>query len=290
MKRKTSETFFVVMPMAAAMLAAGFALGQDAPAPPPPPPAIAPQAPERPSPQAVPAPGGETAFMPLLYLDEEDLRGFAELLGATVYRDPSRRNVLLYGPADAIAKIKEFVTRLDVPPAPARNVALTFYLVIPGKEGPAESPKAGQPAMDEIAKLLDTTLGIKQFCVWDTLLVRGRDSGGELTASGFLPSIPDAGADAGPGSFKLKVERIHMLEVDKEAPKIALDGLICGAEMGFVTGGGAGNRPQSISRMDTGLKADMNIREGRMEVVGKISISNKGDSAIVIVSAHLLDD
>jgi hypothetical protein len=284
-----SGVFITVALMTAVVLAAVPAPGQDTPEPPPVVPEAAPQAP---CPQPVaPVPDGETVYMPLQYLDENAVDDFARPLGVTVHMDPSCKNVLLYGPAKALATVKDFVTRLDTPPTPKRNVALTFYLVITGKEVQASAPKAGQTVLDEIAKLLDSTLGITQFSLWDTVLVRGRD-GGEFQSSGFLPAVGDAAAgDTGPGSFRLKVDRVHVAGgPDNEVPKIALDGLSCGVEMSVVTGMGPNNRPSSISRMDTGLKADMNIRADRMEVVGKISISNRGDSAIVIASAHLLED
>ncbi len=42
--------------------------------------------------------------------------------------------------------------------------------------------------------------------------------------------------------------------------------------------------------MSIGLKSNADILEGKMEMVGKTSISSKGDNVIVIVSAQVLKD
>ena len=291
---------------AAILLASYAAFGQDAPPPPPaepeaaapvplPPPPPPPPAPCRPAPRGryvpvPPAPDGEMAVVPLRHLDRDAVNGFAAPLGVTVYGDTSGKNVLLYGPAKELATVKDFVTRLDTPPSLKKNVSLTFYLVVPGREPGEAQAKAGPAVIDEIAKLMQSTLGLAQFCLWDTIFVRGRD-GGEMQMSGFLPEIggcPDG--NSGPGTFKLQVGRVEVMASDTEGASIALDELVCGVEMGYVSTMGPNNRPASVSRMDTGLKADINVRENRMEVVGKISLSNKGDSAIVIVRAQLLED
>ena len=293
---------------AAVLLAAGVAFGQDAAAPPAPePPATAAPVPMpepapapapipcRPAPRGrcvpvPPAPDGETVIVPLRYLDRDTVNGFAAPLGVTVYGDTSGKNVLLYGPAKELATVKDFVTRLDTPPVPKKNVSLTFYLVVPGKEPGDAQAKAGPAVIDEIAKLMQSTLGLTQFCLWDTIFVRGRD-GGEMEMSGFLPEIggcPDG--NSGPGTFKLRVGRVEVVSSGTEETRIALDELVCGAELGYVSNMGPNNRPAAVSRMEAALKADINVPANRMEVVGKISLSNKGESALVIVKAQLLND
>ena len=228
--------------------------------------------------------------MPLQYIDEEVLRSFATTLGVNTFPDASGKNVILSGPAQAIAKVREFMKLLDVPPAPEKNVLLTFYLVITGKNDQASDPKLSPSVMEEITKLLGTTLGTTPFCVWDTLLLRVRDNNGS-SVSGFLPLIGDTAENyLGPSSFQVQLDQVKVTMMGEEPPRIALDDLMCGVELDIAGNAGPNNQPRPGYRQNIGFKSNLNIREGQLEIVGKTSISSKGDSVIVIVSAQVLKD
>ncbi len=304
MKQKVPASFAVMIFVVFAFWSAGPSVAQDTPeaesqtiTPPEvntPPPPMVPTRPVRPVPKftgTLPemAVDSEAVTMPLQYLDTEELRSFATSLGVNTFPDTSGENVILFGPAKAIAKVQEFMNLLDVPPAPEKNVLLTFYVVTTKKQSPEPGLQPDPQTTGKIQELLSTTLGISQFSVWDTLFLRTRDN--ESTSlAGFLPLVGDTtGNEAGPSSFQIQVGQVRVAKVKEEAYKIALDELQCAVELG-VSAGSAPNAPPHFNRMSIGLKSNADILEGKMEMVGKTSISSKGDNVIVIVSAQVLKD
>lgn len=292
MNPKVLASFAVMILIAFTFCPAGPATAQDTPAVAPPPQAPTPikrvRQVEDSSMGA--APDAVTTTVSVQYLEMEMLHRFASTHGVDVFPDPSGDNVILSGPAQAIEKVREFMKLLDVPPAPKKNVLLTFYVITSGKEGPEQGLQLEPTVMDEIRNVLNTALGISQFSVWDTLFLRARDND-TAELSGFLPPIGEM-AENSPGliSFKMRVENVEATLMGEEPSRIALDSLMLGIELEVGRNTGPGNQPRPVSRQSIGFESNLNIREGQMEIVDKTSISSKGDSIVVIVSAQVLKD
>lgn len=299
MNQKAAVSFTVSIFIALSILSAGPSIAQDTPeaeVQTPPPADIPPPGPPRPvrwfpianEPEAVL--NLKTVVMPLQYLDFNTLENYARSVEVGTYPDSSGENVILSGPEKAIAKVQEFINLFSAPPKPKKNVLLTFYLVTAGKESPEPGLELDPQARDGIRNLLNTALGISQFFVWDTLFLRARDND-TAELSGFLPPVGEMAENApGPASFQMRIGNVKSTLMGEEPSRIALDSLMLGIELEVSRNAGPGNQPRPVSRQNIGFESNLNIREGQMEIVGKTSISSKGDSIVVIVSAQVLKD
>ena len=232
----------------------------------------------------------KVVMVPLQSLDSEMLGNFARPLEVSVYPDTSGEKVVLAGTEEAIVKVQEFINLFNAPPEPDKNVLLTFYVVTTGKESLSPGLQLEPPIMDKIRQLLNTTLGIGQFSVWDTLFLRARDNN-TAELSGFLPAPGETPEnESWPTSFQIRVTNVAVTMMGEEPSRIALDDLMCGIELGVSVNTGPNNQPRPISRQNVGFKSNMDMREGQLEIVSKTSISSDGDSVIIIVSAQVLKD
>lgn len=232
----------------------------------------------------------DVVIIPLHDLDGDDLERFASSLDVRVYPDRSGKNAVLSGSEEAIAKVQEFVNLFNVPPNPEKNIMLTFYVVTTAPENSGPGRQLDPPIMDQIRELLGNTMGISQFSVWDTLFLLTRDND-TAESSGFLPPAGEKEENNPlPTFFKMKIGSVKVITTGEEPSRIALDDLVCSVEVDVVRGMGPTNQQRGISRQEIGFKSNLNIREGQLEILNKTSISSKGDSIILLVSAKVSSD
>src|SRR6185503_5251053 len=90
---------------------------------------------------------------------------------ASVQCEQQLRVITADGTPEAIAAIEDALKRLDVPPAPTKNVELTFHMIL------AKAAKDGSlPAeLQAVQRNLESLFGFKGFQLIETAVMRTRD-------------------------------------------------------------------------------------------------------------------
>jgi hypothetical protein len=198
------------------------------------------------------------------HADVNRVAGLVGILGATVKADPTLRVIAVNGAKETVAAIEEAVKRLDVP-STALNVELTFHLVYASTKGDAG------PETAEIAPAIKQLRGIfayKGYRVVETLILRGRDGqGGSTTGNVFWPD-----GEAGRRVRYMLEYRSASVASSSGNRILRIDSLIL-------------NLPDNNS----GIRTDVDVREGQKVVVGKSNISGSVDALILIVTAKVVE-
>lgn len=252
-----------------------------------------------PTPQSAPvvsvAPELVTRIIPLRYGDPAAIAQLLGSMGARSMPSDMPRALVVTGLEKDVQTVQEAVAQLDVPPPPVRNVEIMLYLVVVSKDDSLSNIPACPPALDGVKTQLTEQFGYTQFGLLESVLLRGRD-GESIEASGLLPPLPEEDSPAAEqASYRFAVDSVSVGSGPDGAPMISLDALRCGTE--FNAGGGVpapvppGQIPRPgrpVSRMETGLSASLDLREGEVAVVGKASVTPGGQGIFVLLSARVL--
>ncbi len=206
--------------------------------------------------------------------------------------DRTFRAMIVRAPADRMPAIEDAIRRLDQPPpapSPLKNVELTAYLVVASEQAGSASnlPTELQP----VIKQLRSTFSYQGYRLLDTLVLRTReDSAAEV--SGVPPHTSEKpGAPPPVYNFRFKSARVTS---DEKGRVIWLHEMRLGARVPIATTtvGGTGTNPvvnKQYQYMDTGIAADVDIREGQKVVVGKANIEGPDKALFLVVSAKIAD-
>ena len=190
--------------------------------------------------------------------------------------DPRMRLIGLSGPVELVNAVEEAIKKLDVPPPPERNVELTFHILAAGGQAPS-SPIPAE--LNGVVQQLGGVFGLKSFRLLETAVMRGREGRG-VESSGVI-AIP-VKVEASPRYF-LRVAKVSASAGDKGS-LVRIDGLDFSVSVPTAKVGG-----QGLDWLGTGLKTDIDVREGQKVVVGKSSLDNSNQSIFLVVTAKMLD-
>lgn len=220
-----------------------------------------------------------TRIVHLKHVDTDNLKVVVGMMSAgKVNWQPDRamRLIGLSGPSDLVDAVEATIKKMDVPPVPEKNVELTFHIIAAG--GP--SPSSPIPAdLTGVVQQLGSVFGLKAFRLLETAVMRSREGRG-VESSGII-AIP-VKVEASP-RYSLRANKVSASTGDK-GPLIRIDGLDFSVSVPYAKVGG-----QGLDWLGTGIRTDIDVREGQKVVVGKSSIDSSNQSIFLVVTAKMLD-
>ncbi len=169
------------------------------------------------------------------------------------------RHILSVSAAPAVvAAIEETIKRLDVPPAPAKSVEVTGYVL----ECSTQGTEAGTEARDleNVVQQLKRTFGYASCTLAQTLFTRGNDDAGFTTRSRLK---------TGPTSTLMTGSMT--IDASQGTPVIRFRPLQCDL------GGGVG------------FTGTVEVRDGHRVVLGKLGSTEGGKDQILVLTAKVQD-
>jgi len=215
----------------------------------------------------------------------------APLFRGTIRPDSALKVIGVNVPKDTLPAIEDVIKRFDVPPAASRNIELTAYLLMASDEADTGASAELQP----VIKQLKGVFAYKGYRVLETLVLRSREEGSPAEISGIAPS--SSGQGLPPTTYRFKFESARITS-DEKGRVIWLRKLSLGARVPIVTGTfqpgavGPGINPQGNKQyiyMDTGITADVDVREGQKVVVGKANIEGPDKALFLVVTAKVTE-
>jgi hypothetical protein len=189
-------------------------------------------------------------------------------------------------PAAVMPAIEETIKRLDVPPPPQRSIEITAS-IIEASADPSGGPD--MPAhLQAVVKQLRQSLDFASYRLLDTLIARTGE-GANLKVSGILARRAAAPAT----EFQTLECREVTIVGDAPARVVRLRGLKYGAKIAvpqssFLDPDGK-NRSYSFTDLGFGTQDVVSLRADQQAVVGKFSVSEKGDALILVLSVRIVD-
>jgi len=183
-------------------------------------------------------------------------------LGAQVRSDPTLRMIAVSGDLNAVTAIEEAIKRMDVAPAPQRNVELTMYLLYASAQ---EVPNATVPAvLDATVKELRAGFPYKSYRVLDSNVLRARD-GERAQVSGTLP---------GRGSYDFQYNKAT---ISGQTPRILrIDNLQMVVRLNDSERGGS-------------ITTNLDVKEGQKTVVGKANVAASEDAIFLVITPKVVE-
>lgn len=177
-------------------------------------------------------------------------------------------NLVINGPPELLAAIETAIKKADVPPKPAPNVELTFY-VLAGGEGASGGPLPEE--LSGVAKQVKGLLGMTALKLVESIQIRSRaGAGGE--ASGVMGK-----STGNPSLYQLRFGEVSV-EGEPGARFLRLSRLKFGGKI--ATGS---------NYLETGFNTDVDLRDGQKIVIGKSSLDTSGTPYFVVVTGKVVD-
>jgi len=206
-------------------------------------------------------------------------RTLSGVLGGLASVNATPGALVVRGSGEAVSVIEAAIKKLDVPPAPtpenrpAPNVELTVHLLYASAQ---EDPTATVPQdLDGTVRQLRSLFPYKGYRVLDTLVIRSR-SGRETVTNGTLPGS-DSSYD-----FRFRPE-----VAAGPVPRIVrLGSLQLSVKMRSYPDPADKTRYQFL---DSGIRTELDAREGQKTVVGKSNVSGTDDAIILVVSPKVIE-
>jgi len=234
----------------------------------------------------------DITVVPLEYASAEKVVKVMEPFGSDELMtiDEELNAVILFGPKEITAKLKEAIEVLDAAGKSEErtsNVELTVHLIQGWRMGTADTIKGNEipAALEDVITELREVFTYNQYRVVDTLFLRCRD-GSEASTSGVLPNST---SDSEGSIYQFNVERVSVTEGNPLG--VRLDEIMFGATIPILSPATANSlQPglRQIQRREVGIRADIDIREGQQVVVGKASVSGDESALFVVVSAKVV--
>ena len=190
--------------------------------------------------------------------------------------DANIRVIALNGPPDLVEAMEAAIGKLDVPAPVAKNIELTFHMLLASTQG--DSPSI-PPDLAGVAQQLRNVFGLKSIRVLETAVMRGR-VGHLMETSGFV-ALP-VKVDATP-KYYISLNSVATSLNDK-ALMVRIDKLQFRVSIPSLNTGGQGLTHDSLS-----INTNVDVREGQKVVVGKSGLDATSQSVFLVVSAKVVD-
>jgi len=209
------------------------------------------------------------------YADANKLTEILRVFTGGIVPNNDLRVIAVSGTREAVAAVEDAIKRLDVPPPPTRNIELIAYLLIASEQA---SEKNTPPELDGVMTQLKGIFKYQGFRLLDTLVVRCRDrSGGSVNA--VAPGSTQSIRTLYDFSFDWAT-----ITSDSSGNTIRIDRLRLGAQLPVMP-----NSESKLTYLDTGIKTNIDLREGQKVVVGKATIDGSNGALFLVLTAKVLD-
>jgi hypothetical protein len=229
--------------------------------------------------KAQPIPDKQGLIQKIFEIKYADIAQLADVLRffASIQANRELRVIGVRGSPEVMATIEDAIKRFDVPPAPAKNIDLTAYLLIAS----AQATSGSIPAeLDGVIKQLKGVFKYQGFRLLDTVVVRGRNGWqGEL--NGVAPRNADE-VNVPPTLYQFRFDSARITS-DNSDRMIRIDGLKLGARVPIKQDN------NNWTYIDTGINTNIDAREGQKVVVGKATIGGSDSALFLVLTAKVVD-
>lgn len=210
---------------------------------------------------------------------DEILRVLQPLFDVQISPNQDGRVLGVRGTASAVAAFEEALKRLDVPPAPVRNIEIRVDLLAAGKPDTELPPLT--PEMEEVVKALAPVFPYENYGLLESTFVRCRDGEGANVQGQFQGVQEDQVY-----KFTLASDRVVY---DRVGDGVAFDKLIFAIDSVQYLGQmdqGQGGSPRLLTNAT--IEADIDLKNGQRAVVGKASLTGDYEAIFLVVTATVL--
>ncbi len=206
-------------------------------------------------------------------VDINGLGGFLRTFGVNYSQVPGSRFIALTSTKNEnIIAAEEALKRIDVP---RKNIELAFQIVAASTQPVTEKLQAD---LEPVVKQLKASFVYQGYHLVDTLMVRNRE-GSSGKASGVMPKI-DGGA---PAIFEVQFQSTSLTQ-DPKSTMVHINHLSMNSRIP------AGSDDKGAMRYtNTGVDADVDVKEGQKVVVGKANVDGKDGAIFMVVTARVVD-
>ncbi len=174
------------------------------------------------------------------------------------------RFLILRGTSDGLTAAESLIRQIDVGP---KNIDLTFYIL---SASPQPASDKTPPELEPVLKQLKSAFVYQGYKVLETTVMRvregkGGDLSGQLAGGNSIYQIRCQRSRVSPGTPN--TIRVDELSIEGRFPITDAKG--------------------EVHWTATGIKTDIDMKEGQKIVVGKSTMNDS--AAFLVVSAHVLD-
>ena len=239
----------------------------------------------------------EAVIIPVKTLSGDSFDRLARLLSvfnAKYVADEKLRTIVVYAPADVVAKMRRVVEQLDQPGSEAaigRNIEMTLAF-LRCSTGASSDGRALPPDLESAAKQLRAATQYKDVQLWDVVplhLQEGKETqhSFRLPTPGKMPANVNTTSTA---QIRIRPEAV----IRKDSGRYVRFGLLnIGLKIPQLTGAvAAGANPlvnTQFTYIDVGLNTAGDFKEGQKTVLGKISGIDDESAIFVAISLKVLD-
>lgn len=208
----------------------------------------------------------------LQYADANRVANLLRPLGIMVNAESQSNVLAVTGSPQTISAVEDALKKLDVPPAPVKNVELTGYLLLGSPQG-SDAPDLAKLA--SVIKELRSLSPFKSFKLLESFNLRDRD-GQKGHVQGFLSGFSPTPTKFGTfvPFYDFGFNRLSVTS-SSGSPVVRLDGV--------------GLRVQEAYSQDARIDTDVDIREGQKVVVGKTNVNGADQALFLVLSAKLVE-
>ena len=229
----------------------------------------------------------QTGVFTIQHADVNALRGLLTNFpgyfnGGDIKFDSGSRTVVVIGSKELVAACAEAIKRLDVPPKAAKNIDLTFYILVASKKA---LPDGDCPAV--IQAFCEQMKGVfKGFRLLETVTVRTREGSAEESKGVIAPGEPGGDTMA----YRLRFDSARISTEDKDArPIIRINKLDFTATVRLPKEAKTGSADSGGSYRDVGVSASVDFREGQEVGITTLSKGTPGESLCIVARAKIVE-
>jgi hypothetical protein len=221
----------------------------------------------------------EEPIIKLIELKYADVHLIRPLLGgysAHINAGASDRVFTVAGTKEVVAEIEEMIKKLDVPEP---DIELTVYMLVASAQ--PDGTTALAPELDPVIKQLKGVFSYRAYRLLDSFVLRARVGHG-ADSDGFLTALAANMPGGAQTTYSFFFRNSAISGVDKNRV-VRLDDVRLRVRVPHASGGG-------VNYSESAIHTDFDVREGQKVVVGKSSLVDGSDGALIlVVSAKIVD-
>jgi len=216
-----------------------------------------------------------TVAFKLHHIQTRHLVETLRMLGIRFQQLPDLDTIVVTGDSTQLTVAKKLIDTLDLPPDPARSVEVKVYVLAASRE--AESSGGLPEALQSVARSLESSLGYRGFSLIDTLFLRTEDGSQGGIAGGGNQTVRGSGM----------IHTRYEFGFDEVSIVDRKDGRVLRFDSLWYETGAAGENMGRI--YSAALRTDVEVREGKMAVIGKATPSGTDQALVLVVTARVVE-
>ena len=196
--------------------------------------------------------------------------------GAVVSPNQEFRTITVRDFPENITVIEEAIRRLDTPEAPRPSVEFRVHLLVASND---EAVANRYPAeLSDVVKQLQSSLGLKNFTLMGSQVVRGREGNWDTYNKGVadFKLANDTAASKNPVFYTYNIQQVTLDSAGGQ-PRVQVGEFNMSLRVPLSLGA------DKLAYEDIGFKNPVSLRDGDKVVVGTTNIADK--TIVVVVSA-----